>query len=171
MCIHFRARGRFPRADRLPPAPPWFREAWKIQITLCSWTLRSRRIDGFHRGEARKETGGSSFAMLAPHGGRLGPGRFLPVRVRCTSLGIFCTVRFSSAGFVTALSDRFRSGGRFPAGSFIASILPGPRLLDWPVKCPLYARAIDIFLGLRLASAATAPCRLPGSRLMNLLAG
>ena len=46
---------------------------------------------------------------------------------------------------MTALSDRFRSGGRFPAGSVIASILPGLQLLDWPVKCPLYARAIDIF--------------------------
>jgi hypothetical protein len=46
---------------------------------------------------------------------------------------------------VTALSDRFRSGGRFPASSFIASILPGLLMLDWPVKCPLNARAIDIF--------------------------
>jgi len=46
---------------------------------------------------------------------------------------------------VTALSDRFRSGGRFPASRFIASILPGLLLLDWPVKCPLNARAIDIF--------------------------
>jgi len=69
-------------------------------------------------------------AMLAPHGGRLGLGRFLPSRIRCTSLGIFCTVRFASAGFVTALSDRFRSGGRFPASSVLASILPGLRLLD-----------------------------------------
>ena len=86
--------------------------------------------------------------MLPPHGGRLGPERFLPGRIRCTSLGIFCTVRFSSAGFVTALSDRFRSGGRFPASSVIASILPGLLVLNWPVKCPLYARAIDIF-GLR----------------------
>jgi len=60
-------------------------------------------------------------------------------------LGIFCTFRFLAAGFVTALSDRFGSGGRFPAGSLIASILPGLLLLDWPVKCPLYARAIDIF--------------------------
>jgi len=87
--------------------------------------------------------------MLAPDGGRLGPGRFLPDRVRCISLGIFCTLllhySLSSAGFVTALSDRFRSGGRFPASSFIASILPGLLLPDWPVKCPLYARAIDIF--------------------------
>jgi len=74
-----------------------------------------------------------------------GPGGLLPDRIRCTSLGIFCTVRFSSAGFVTALSDRFRSGGRFPASSVIASILPGLLLLDWPVKCPLYARTIDIF--------------------------
>jgi hypothetical protein len=29
-------------------------------------------------------------------------------------LGIFCTFRFLAAGFVTALSDRFRSGGPFP---------------------------------------------------------
>ena len=70
--------------------------------------------------------------MLAPHGGRVGLGRFLRDRIRCTSLGVFilCTVRFSSAGFVTALSDRFRSGGRFPASSVIASILPGLLLLN-----------------------------------------
>jgi hypothetical protein len=67
--------------------------------------------------------------MLAPDGGRLGPERFLPDRIRCTSLGIFCTIRFPSAGFVTALSDRFQSGGRFPASSVIASILPGLLLL------------------------------------------
>src|SRR5271169_1758953 len=42
MCIHFRVRGKFPRADRLPPGPPWFRAVWKRQITLYSWTLRSR---------------------------------------------------------------------------------------------------------------------------------
>jgi hypothetical protein len=73
--------------------------------------------------------GGSSVAMLAPHGGRLGLGRLLPDRIRCTSLGIFCTVRFTSAGFVTALSDRFRSGGRFPASRLLASILHGLLLL------------------------------------------
>jgi hypothetical protein len=33
--------------------------------------------------------------------------------------------------------------------SVLALILPGLRLLDWPVKCPLHARAIDIFSGLR----------------------
>ena len=75
-------------------------------------------------------------------------------------LGFLLHVSLSSAGFVTALSDRFRSGGRFPASSVIASILPGLLVLNWPVKCPLYARAIDIF-GLHLFSAATAPCRLP----------
>jgi len=52
-------------------------------------------------------------------------------------------------GFVTALSDEnqqtdFQSGGRSLPGN-AALILPGLRLLDWPVKCPLYARAIDIF--------------------------
>src|SRR5579863_8651381 len=99
---------------------------------------------GFHRGRARKPTGGSSVAMLAPNWGRLGTWRFLPVRIRCISLGIFCTVRFCLPEFVTALSDRFRSGGRFPAQQrYMLSILPGLRLLDWPVKCPLYARAID----------------------------
>ena len=68
--------------------------------------------------------------MLAPNWGRLGLGRFLPVRIRSTSLGIFCTDRFLSAGVVTALSDRFRSGGRFPAQQlYLLSILPGLRLL------------------------------------------
>ena len=115
--------------------------------------------------------GGSSVATRAPHGGRLGLGRFLPNRIRCTSLGIFCTFRFASAGFVTALSDRFRSGGRFPASSVIASILPGLLLPIEPVKCPLYARAIDIF-GAAPLGTATAPCRLSMSRIqfkiMNL---
>jgi hypothetical protein len=60
-------------------------------------------------------------------------------------LGYLLHFSLSSAGFVTALSDRFQSGGRFPASSFIASILPGLLVLDGPVKCPLYARAIDIF--------------------------
>jgi len=36
--------------------------------------------------------------MLALEEGRLGPGRFLPDRVRCTSLGIFCTFRFRLPG-------------------------------------------------------------------------
>jgi hypothetical protein len=72
----------------------------------------------------------------------------------------------SAAGFVTALSDRFQSGGRFPASSLIASILPGLRLLDWPVKCPLYARAIDIFLG---CAKGAAKCSLPTLTVRNLL--
>ena len=84
--------------------------------------------------------------MLAPYGGRLGPGRFSRTESAAQAWVSLCTVRFSAAGFVTALSDRFRSGGRFPASSFMASILPGLLVLDWPVKCPLYARAIDIFL-------------------------
>jgi hypothetical protein len=98
--------------------------------------------------------------MLAPDRGRLGSGRLLPDRIRCTSLGFFCTIRFSSAGFVTALSDRFASGGRFPASSFIALILPGLLSLDWPVKCPLYARAIDIF---GAAPNQRSDCSLPSS--------
>jgi len=98
--------------------------------------------------------------MLAPHRGRLGPGRFLPNRIRCTSLGIFCTVRFSSAGFVTALSDRFQSGGRFPASSVIASILPGLRTAQLAGKMPPLREGDRYFWGLCL-STATAPCRLP----------
>jgi len=105
--------------------------------------------------------------MLAPYWGRMGWGRFLPDLLRCTSLGIFCTFRFSSAGFVTALSDRFRSGGRFPASSVIASILPGLLQLDWPVKYPLYARAIDI-LG---CANRRSNCSyyVPSSRILNLV--
>ncbi len=92
----------------------------------------SRKPGGLHRGGARKETGGSSVAILAPHGGRLGRGRFLPGRVRCTSLGIFCTFRFLSARFVTALSDRFRSGGRFPAStSCLKDKSSGSRFKDY----------------------------------------
>ena len=45
-------------------------------------------------------------------------------------LGYLLHYSLSSAGFVTALSDRFRSGGRFPASSSIASILPGLLQLD-----------------------------------------
>ena len=33
-----------------------------------------------------------------PDIGRLGPGRFLPDRIRCTSLGIFRTDRIALAG-------------------------------------------------------------------------
>src|SRR5579863_5443292 len=69
---------------------------------------------GFHRGRARKETGGSSVARLAPNWGRLGTGRFLPVRIRCTSLGIFCTVRFLSAGICDRTLRPFPVGGPFP---------------------------------------------------------
>jgi hypothetical protein len=62
-------------------------------------------------------------------------------------------------GFVTALSDEnqqtdFQSGGRSLPGN-AALILPGLRLLDWPVKCPLYARAIDIFRGCAFGAATT----------------
>jgi len=84
--------------------------------------------------------------MLAPQRGRLGPGRFLPDRIRCTSLGIFCTVSLLRLPALWPHSQTVSSRGAvsLPA-AFIASILPGLRLLDWPVKCPLYARAIDIF--------------------------
>jgi hypothetical protein len=95
--------------------------------------------------------------MLAPDGGRLGLGRFLPNRIRCTSLGIFCTVRFSSAGFVTALSDRFGSGGRFPASSVIASILPGLRTARLAGEMPPLREGDRYFLGLRLPAQQLLP--------------
>lgn len=58
--------------------------------------------------------------MLAFVRGRLWLERLISSQIRCTSLGVFimviilCTVRFSTAGFVTALSDRFPVGGPFP---------------------------------------------------------
>jgi hypothetical protein len=51
-------------------------------------------------------------------------------------LGHLLHVSLSSAGFVTALSDRFRSGGRFPASSLMASILPGLLQLDFAGEIP-----------------------------------
>lgn len=55
-----------------------------------------------HRHKGSKDQGGLSVAMFVekpvPDMGRLGPGRFLPDRIRCTSLGIFRTDRIALAG-------------------------------------------------------------------------
>ena len=124
--------------------------------------------------------GGWSVARLAPDRGRLGLGRLLSNRIRCTSLGIFCTVSLCICRVVTALSDRFKVGGPLPCQQRSSFNPARPSTARQPVKCPLYARAIDIF-GAALIGAATAPCRLPvscsclkhpvsniSSRLMNL---
>src|SRR5208282_5481159 len=149
-CIHFRARGRFPRADHLPPGPLWSRGAWKKQTTLYSWTLRSRP-DSFKKvgraspGRSEEGNGRIERRDAGPGGGTAGAGEVSPWPSSLHKLGYLLHFSLSSAGFVTALSDRFGSGGRFPASSVIAAILPGLLLIHWPVKYPLYARAIDIF--------------------------
>ena len=101
---------------------------------------------------------------MAPGRGRLGLWSSLHDRIRCSSLGIFCTDRFLSAGVVTALSDRFRSGGPFPAQqrSCFNPARPHIAVLAGK-KYPLYARVIEIFSGPRLASAAFVSCHLPYS--------
>jgi hypothetical protein len=58
--------------------------------------------------------GGSSVAMLAPYGGRLGLGRLLPNRIRCTSLGIFCTVSLCVCRVCDRTLRPFPVGGPFP---------------------------------------------------------
>jgi hypothetical protein len=101
-----------------------------------------------YRRRPRKEMGGWSVARLAPVRGRLGPGRFLPGRIRCTSLGIFCTVSLCVCRVVTALSDRLKVGGPLPCQQRYGFNPARPSTARQPVKCPLNARAIDI-LGLR----------------------
>ncbi len=56
-------------------------------------------------------------------------------------------VASSFTGVVTALSDRLGRGAVPCPANRSTSILPGLRLFDRPVKCPLNARAIDIFRG------------------------
>ena len=174
MCIHFRARGRFPRADRLPPAPPWFRVAWKRQITLCSWTLRSRSdlsragFTGAKQGRKRQDRASRGWPRI---GDGWGWGGFSLTESAAQAWVSFALFRFASAGFVTALSDRFPVGGPFPCQQRYSFSPARPSTARQPVKCPLYARAIDIF-GAAPVGAATAFCRLPVSsgtaRIMNL---
>jgi len=59
-----------------------------------------------------------------------GLGGFSPAESAAQAWESFALFAFYPPGFVTALSDRFRSGGRFPASRLIASILPGLPLLD-----------------------------------------
>ena len=75
----------------------------------------------------------------------------------------FALIAFLSAGVVTALSDRFRSGGRSLPSSFLASILPGLTSLFWPVKIPSLREGDRDFFWPRLASAAFASSHLPYS--------
>ena len=52
--------------------------------------------------------------MLAPHRGRLGPERFLPDRIRCTSLGIFCTGSLFDCRICDRTLRPVKVGGPFP---------------------------------------------------------
>ena len=104
--------------------------------------------------------------MLAPDRGRLGPGSFLPDRIRCASLGIFCTYRFTSAGIVTALSDRFRSGGRFPAQQLSSFNPARPSTARLTGEMPPL-REGDRYFGAAPPSAAN--CFPPSSPFLNLL--
>jgi hypothetical protein len=106
--------------------------------------------------------------MLAPHGGRLGLGRFLPNRIRCTSLGIFMHCSLCVCRVCDRTLRPFSVGGPFPCQQRSSFNPARPSTARQPVKCPLYARAIDIF-GAAPAGTATAPCRLPCSRIMNLV--
>ena len=78
-------------------------------------------------------------------------------RIRCTSLGIFCT---ESLIFRRGCDRTLRPiwvGGPFPA-RLIASFNPArPLTAHLAGECPLYARAIDI-LGLRLQAQQLLPC-------------
>ena len=107
--------------------------------------------------------GGLSLAMLAPDGGRLGLGRFLPNRIRCTSLGIFCTVSLCVCRVCDRTLRPFPVGGPFPCQQRYSFNPARPSTARQPVKCPLYARAIDIF-GAAPVGTATAPCHLPSSK-------
>jgi len=52
--------------------------------------------------------------MLAPQGGRVEPGRFLPDRIRCTSLGIFCTGSLFDCRICDRTLRPVKVGGPFP---------------------------------------------------------
>ncbi len=90
-----------------------------------------------------------SVAMgTSPH--RSGPASWkaLQKRILCGSLGIFCTyrnVRWIRGGGRSLLDGE----GAVTRLAALAAILPGLQLSFWPVKCPLYARAIVIFLTAR----------------------
>jgi hypothetical protein len=83
--------------------------------------------------------------MLAPHGGRLGLGRFLPNRIRCTSLGIFMHCSLCVCRVCDRTLRPFSVGGPFPCQQRSSFNPARPSTARQPVKCPLYARAIDIF--------------------------
>ena len=102
-----------------------------------------------------------SVAMLPRLGDGLGQGVVLLAESAAQAWESFALIALTSAGVCDRTLRPELGRGAVPCPTDCsASILPGLLLLDWPVKCSLYAGAIDIF---RAAppSAATASCRLP----------
>jgi len=101
--------------------------------------------------------------MLPQMGDRLSQSALRFAESAAQAWESFALIALTSAGVCDRTLRPIFGRGAVPCpADCSASILPGLLLLDWPVKCPLYARAIDI-LGLRLQAQQTASCRLPRS--------
>jgi len=116
---------------------------------------------GIHRVKAEEDREGWSLAMAVPHGGRLGPRRFLRDQNRCRSVRIFCTDRIA----LRQVCDRSleipvrrhptRRDQRGPLPVWLRlRFNPARPLVALPAgECPLYVRAIVI-----LFAAANGKC-------------
>src|SRR5580698_8815508 len=91
--------------------------------------------------------GGSSVAMLAPYGGRLGLGRLLPNRIRCTSLGIFCTVSLCVFRVCDRTLRPFPVGGPFPCQQTYSFNPARPSTASLAGKMPPLREGDRYFLG------------------------
>src|SRR5580700_10388814 len=116
--------------------------------------------------------GGSSVAMLAPYGGRLGLGRLLPNRIRCTSLGIFCTVSLCVCRVCDRTLRPFPVGGPFPCQQTFSFNPARPSTASLAGKMPPL-REGDRYFWLRLlaqrCSLPSSSVRESGSRIPYLL--
>jgi len=98
-------------------------------------------------------------AMLPRIGDGWGQG-VCPGRVRCTSLGIFCTYRFNFCrGLWPHSLTHFGSGGRSLPG-WLPSLNPARPSTARRRWNALFTRGRSIFLGLRHQAQRTASCRL-----------
>ncbi len=106
--------------------------------------------------------GGLSVAMLPRTGDRPGQRVLVLAESAAQAWDSFALIALTSAGVCDRTLRPNLGRGAVPCpADFSTSILPGFLLLDWPVKCPLYARAIDIFWGCASKRSKLLPAVFP----------
>ena len=112
--------------------------------------------------EEVREDEAKSVAMPPRTGDRLGWRVFLCTESAAQAWESFALIALTSAGVCDrTLRPCFGRGAVPCPADFSVSILPGLRLLDQPVKCPLNARAIDMFWGCASKRSKLLPAVLP----------